>query len=134
MNKSRILIFGATGMLGHQLYKILSLNTNLIVFGTCRNKNKIKALSGYKQIIVFKNLFKLNKLRFFIKKIKPDIVINCVGIIKQNSKQNSQKIIFKINSSLPNNLSKLAVENNFKFVHFSTDCVFSGDINQKKKI
>ena len=133
MNKSRILIFGATGMLGHQLYKILSLNTKLVVYGTCRNTSKSKILSRYKKLITFRNLLELKKLRIFINKIKPDIVINCVGIIKQNSKLNSKKVIFKINSTFPNYLSKLAIESNFKFLHFSTDCVFSGNINQKKK-
>lgn len=133
MNKSRILIFGATGMLGHQLYKILSLNTNLIVYGTCRNINKSKILNGYKKFIVFKNLFDYNELRSFIKKIKPDIVINCVGIVKQSFKKNLHKTIFKINSNFPNDLSRLAIENNFKFLHFSTDCVFSGKLNKKKK-
>ncbi|WP_327082925.1 SDR family oxidoreductase [Photobacterium kishitanii] len=60
-------------------------------------------------------------------KIKPDIVINCIGLIKQHSISKQYIDAIEINSLLPHRLAELCDEYNAKLIHFSTDCVFSGD-------
>jgi dTDP-4-dehydrorhamnose reductase len=62
-----------------------------------------------------------------IQKIKPDIVVNCIGIIKQNFKNKDLKSIFQVNSFFPRYLSYLSNKYNFRCIHISTDCVFSGN-------
>ena len=59
-----------------------------------------------------------------IKSIKPDYVINCIGWIKQ--KKIDKKNAYNVNSQFPLFLSQLALVLNFKLIHISTDCVFSG--------
>lgn len=60
-----------------------------------------------------------------IRKIRPDIIINCIGIlIKESSEKHSSAIY--INSFFPHFLAELGTELNFKLIHLSTDCVFSG--------
>ena len=62
-----------------------------------------------------------------IKKINPNIIINCIGVIKPHIDENSPSSIinaFEINSMLPRNLLKIFPKS--KIIHFNTDCVFSG--------
>jgi len=110
MINKKILILGSSGMLGHTLYS----------FFITKKINVITLNSNFR--VKQDNLFILKK---FFYKMKPDFVINCIGWIKQKKKQNFFDIFF-INSILPKKISYWAEEMNFKFIHFSTDCVFSG--------
>ena len=57
-----------------------------------------------------------------------DVIINCIGIIPQSKNINdtSNRNYFLINSLFPNMLSTFAYTRNLKFIHITTDCVFSG--------
>lgn len=124
----KILILGANGMLGHSLFSNL-LTYNHDVFGTIRAKNNLFLKSFGERIFynVDFNDNNLKKIDNIIQKTSPDYVINCIGIIKQKKQSmlNMDQNIY-INSYLPHLLSNLAEKNNSKFIHFSTDCVFSG--------
>ena len=60
-----------------------------------------------------------------LRKIRPDIVINCIGILIKESSEKPALAIY-INSFFPHFLAKLGTELDFKLIHLSTDCVFSG--------
>ena len=125
---TKILIFGANGMLGSELVSFFSKKKNLKIYCTVRNKNSIKKLKFYKTCKIYDKIDATNKILVnnLIKKIKPNQVINCIGIVKQNLKNKSYQDLFKINSILPRYLSYLSEKYNFRLIHFSTDCVFSG--------
>lgn len=110
MINKKILILGSHGMLGHTLLSFFSL----------KKVNVISLNSNFR--IKEHNLFMLKK---FFYQTKPDFVINCIGWIKQKKKKNLLDIFF-LNSILPIKISYWAEEMKFKFIHFSTDCVFSG--------
>ena len=118
-------------MLGFALFNYLNSKNNLKVFGTIRKKVS-------KQKNIFTNIdiknFKLLKKK--ISEISPDIIINCIGIVKSEVKNISKNQVIKINSELPNYLNKVSKKLNFKLVHISTDCVFSGKnkINSEKSV
>ena len=57
--------------------------------------------------------------------VKPDVVINCVGLLIQASDKNPDTA-FYLNSFFPHYLVRKGRELNFKLIHLSTDCVFSG--------
>lgn len=59
-------------------------------------------------------------------KVRPDVVINCIGLIKQLSNANDPLLALPINSMLPHRLANLCSLGQSRLVHFSTDCVFSG--------
>tara|TARA_B100000579_G_C22698358_1_gene788539 strand:- start:120 stop:998 length:879 start_codon:yes stop_codon:yes gene_type:complete len=124
----KILIFGANGLLGSELSYCLSKKKNFKIFLTVRNSDSVKNFKFFKKSNFFKNIDVTNNLivEKLIRKIKPDIVINCIGIIKQNIQNKDLKDIFLVNSFFPKHLSYLSNKYNFKFIHFSTDCVFSG--------
>lgn len=65
------------------------------------------------------------KLKNILEEKSPDVVINCIGILINDSARKPALAIY-INSFLPHYLAQLGIELNYKTIHLSTDCVFSG--------
>ena len=112
-------------MVGHKLTQVLS--NNYKVFGTSRKncnslKNFFPNASKFFQIDFLSEAFIID-----INSIKPDVIINCIGITTRRINIQNQNTIEFINSKLPKVLSKYCENNDIKFIHFSTDCVFSGN-------
>jgi len=115
----KILVFGSGGMLGHMVYKyFISLN-KYEIFHTGFSS----AVFDNTHII---DIRRSDKVKKFLNEIKPDIVINCIGLLIKDSSDNIEDAIL-VNSYFPNLLSRLGSELNFKLIHISTDCVFSGN-------
>lgn len=114
----RVLVLGSTGMVGHLICKYLIDNSNFILFDIARSfKFRDKT-----------NLFDVKNEKDFceyIKLIKPDYIINCIGVLIRESNSNIENAIY-INSYFPYILKKLVSQINAKLIHISTDCVFSG--------
>lgn len=127
MNK-KILVLGASGMLGNAIYRYLSEQPNLSVFGTIRNSSNRKYFSDNLHEHLFPNVDVLHQddLIHLLKQLKPDVIINCVGIIKQLSESKDPLAVLPINSMLPHRLAHLADLINARVIHISTDCVFAG--------
>jgi dTDP-4-dehydrorhamnose reductase len=119
----KVLILGAGGMLGFTLLNYLNTKKNITLFGTIRNKSLNKNLA--RKILNDVDAKKFSLLAIKIGKISPDVVINCVGIVKSEVEDNVKNVT-KINSKLPNFLNKLSKKLSFRLLHISTDCVFSG--------
>ena len=116
MNK--VLVLGATGMLGHVAYIYLdSLNKYNIINSSFRTK-----LNDETVVLDLTNPIDLEK---YIVSEKPDIIINCVGVLVQGSQNDASNAIY-LNAYLPHLLSKILREYGGKLIHVSTDCVFSG--------
>jgi dTDP-4-dehydrorhamnose reductase len=62
----------------------------------------------------------------FIRELKPSVVVNCVGAIKQRPAADDPIISISLNSLLPHLLRAEVGNWNGRVIHFSTDCVFSG--------
>ena len=60
--------------------------------------------------------------------LQPDVVMNCVGITKRKPEVNEPLLAIGVNSMFPHKLAQLAEKNKFRVVHFSTDCVFNGQL------
>jgi dTDP-4-dehydrorhamnose reductase len=69
----------------------------------------------------------LPALRTLLSQVKPDYLINCIGVIKQRSEASSAVPSITVNSLLPHLLADWATAWHGKVIHFSTDCVFSGN-------
>jgi dTDP-4-dehydrorhamnose reductase len=123
----KILILGASGMLGHKAYQILSRDFD--TYGTFQNFNTRQNQTGLyneNNIIDKIDAFDFQSVKKVIDKIKPDVIINCIGIIKQLKKATNPKISIYINSLFPHLVEEACRERNCKLIHISTDCVFSG--------
>lgn len=58
--------------------------------------------------------------------VKPDVVVNCVGVVKQLSAAENPLVSIAINAMFPHRLALSCAERDMRVIHFSTDCVFSG--------
>ena len=61
-----------------------------------------------------------------LRRVAPDAVVNCVGIIKQLKEASDAVLTIRLNALLPHQLAVACGEVGARLVHVSTDCVFSG--------
>lgn len=123
----RVLIFGATGMLGHKLYQ--TLQGDFEVFATVRSDfERIRRFEFFDRDTIVPDVDVLNHeaVRQAIAEVRPDCVINAVGVIKQTLAAADPIATLYINSVFPRRLADLAGEVGFRLVTISTDCVFDG--------
>lgn len=115
-------------MLGSALLKKLSKNSEYLVYGTLRNKAHIQFFPTalHNQFIIQRNEELLDFCSRIIKEIKPNLVINCIGMIKQLKPDEDLRNTFLINSLLPHSLASYCKDMKSHLIHFSTDCVFNG--------
>ena len=118
----KVLILGSSGMIGHMIYHFVKQTNKYDVFDLAGSR-KI----GAKTIIIDAQDF--DKIKIYIEKIKPDFIINCIGILISESQRNIKKSIY-LNALFPHLLNDLSFKLNFKLIHISTDCVFSGKKNE----
>jgi len=64
--------------------------------------------------------------RAFLESVRPDFVLNCVGVIKQDPRVGDLAPTVRINSLLPHLLANDCDALGARLVQVSTDCVFSG--------
>ena len=128
-DKKNILILGISGMLGSTLFRTISSYENYEVYGSVRSNLAIKKFNKklHGKIISDINLSDETHIMKVFSISKPDIVINCVGIIKQLPLSDDYLESLSINSVLPHKIAKYCHDHNSRLIHFSTDCVFSGD-------
>jgi len=124
----RILILGASGMIGSALYKRLSAVSNLEVYGGIRNLNIRKYFSGPLQggLVSCCDLSLNESIHSILKKVNPEVVINCAGLTKHKKEANNPEIAMPINASMPHQIASACDDRGIRFIHISSDCVFSG--------
>ena len=120
--KTKLLIFGASGMLGNALLRYFSQKEIFDVYGTTRNctdTNTYRLINGIDAEI------EGHLLRAF-EVASPEIVVNCIGVVKQLDVASDALVSIPLNSLLPHRLARLCEAFGSRLVHISTDCVFSG--------
>jgi dTDP-4-dehydrorhamnose reductase len=124
----RVMVLGVTGMLGNAMFRVLSSNASLSVYGTLRNSDSRRYFSGESidRLVSGVDIENHDSLVNAFAIIKPDVVINCVGLVKQLADANDPLLAVPINSLLPHRLAKLCQATSARLIHISTDCVFSG--------
>ena len=131
----KILILGVTGMLGSCIYRYFLEEKDFSIIGILRNHKQKNLLNenNSSNLEIFNEYNAFQKLEKFITDRKPDYVINCLGVIKQKINISKPEDTIFINSYLPHLLNKISIKNNFKLIHFSTDCVFDGNLGSYKE-
>src|SRR5271157_4934231 len=119
----KLLILGIKGMLGHQLCHTLS--ERMEVWGTFRDNSEFNILPE-KQSIGPVEIQDTSKIREIVGTVKPDAVINAVGIVKQRDEAKQSVPSIQVNALFPHQLADVCTERGIRIVHISTDCVFSG--------
>ena len=116
--KKKVLVLGSTGLIGHQVYNYLEKCNAYILFNIAyRTKLNDKT--------ILLNIREEKKFLDTVRMVAPDIIINCIGVLINEANKNSENAIF-VNAYMPHRLKRLANDIHAKFIHISTDCVFSG--------
>lgn len=123
----KILILGATGMLGHKTMQILSTRHDVI--GTVRRdarQYQDHPVLGSLDLIDGVDVNEYSTVEKAVGMVKPSVVINCIGIVKQLKEAHDPVPSIRINALFPHLLAQLCVKRDIRMVHMSTDCVFTG--------
>ena len=119
-------MLGSDGMIGHQVLFGLLKENFLIHAHFKKKKSKHDFLKSKNTIFHFLEITQ-NNIEEFLVDINPDIIINAAGVTTRREKESTINQIKFTNSLLPNILSSWSEKNGCRLIHFSTDCVFSGD-------
>ena len=123
-----VLVLGASGMLGNAVMRVLSEERDWQIFGTLRSGGAARffapEIAG--RLIAGVDVEDQDALVRVFTQVRPDVVINCIGLIKQLAEGDNPLVALPINAMLPHRLARLCKLAGSRLIHVSTDCVFSG--------
>ncbi|MCZ8253465.1 MAG: SDR family oxidoreductase [Hylemonella sp.] len=124
----KVLVLGASGMLGNAVMRVLSENKGWQVFGTVRSSAAARFFPPdiAASLVAGVDVEDQDALVRVFASVRPDVVINCIGLIKQLADGDDPLLALPINAMLPHRLARLCELAGSRLVHVSTDCVFSG--------
>lgn len=115
-------------MLGNAMLRVLATKKDIDVVGTARNGS----VRSYFQptiadrIIAGVDVENVDALTTVFARCKPQVVINCIGLVKQHAEAEDPLQALPVNAMLPHRLARLCQLSGARLVHVSTDCVFNG--------
>ena len=121
-----MLILGGTGMFGHQLYQAAQprFDTWVTVRGEARAGHPL--FSQPQRLIAGVDVTQPHTYADAIVRIRPQVIVNAIGLIKQRSESEDPVEAIQINALFPHLLARCAASVGARLIHLSTDCVFSG--------
>jgi dTDP-4-dehydrorhamnose reductase len=123
----RPLVLGGTGMLGHKLWQIA--NDRAEAYATVRTdrlQGPAAAVLDPEHTITGVRADDLGTVEEALERAQPDVVFNCIGIVKQADEASDPVTSIGVNSLFPHELAHLCSGRGIRVVQVSTDCVFSG--------
>lgn len=125
----KILVLGASGLIGSTMLRVLSDRLDWQVYGSLRS-DAVRPF--FPKISPDKLISHLDVDNFFhiteaINKIRPNVVINCIGATKHKKEGNNPINAIELNALLPHRLAEVCALSDARLIHISTDCVFSGN-------
>jgi len=125
---TRVLVLGASGMLGNAVLQVFAGSPSYQVHGTVRSGAAQgllpQGLRGH--LISGVDVENVDSVARVLGQLRPQVVINCIGLVKQLAEAEDPLSALPINALLPHRLARLCELVQARFVHVSTDCVFSG--------
>ncbi len=124
----KVLVLGATGMLGNAVFRLLADSEDIEVQATARS---VAAPARFderlrERILTGVDVENSDSLAGAFAATHPDVVINCVGLVKQLAEADDPLLAIPINALLPHRLARLCRVADARLVHISTDCVYAG--------
>jgi len=125
-----MLVLGGTGMLGHKVFQA-ALSRGFDAACTVSRSAEdplVRRVDLFRRGRVIDRVDAMDfpRLREVLEAERPDVVVNCIGVIKQRDAARDPVPSITLNSLLPHKLAEWAGGWGGRLIHFSTDCVFSG--------
>lgn len=127
-NKTKILVLGVSGMLGSAVLRVFAQSDGYSVVGSARSASVLRLFSPElrEHVVCGVDAENTDSLMQLFEQCRPDVVINCVGLVKQLAEANDPMAAIPINALLPHRLARLCKLSGARLIHISTDCVFAG--------
>lgn len=124
----KILVLGATGMLGNAVFRHFSGQAGFDTQGTVRSASGRChfAAADAERLHAGVDALDFDSVVRVFAELRPDVVVNAIGVIKQLASANDPLHAIPINSLFPHRLARLCGAAGARLIHVSTDCVFSG--------
>lgn len=126
--KTRVLVLGATGMLGSAVLRVFAASPAHDVIASARSGAAFLQLPEEvrDRVIGGIDVESADSLARTFARARPAAVINCIGLVKQLAEADEPLAAIQINALLPHQLAHLCQAARARLVHVSTDCVFAG--------
>jgi len=123
-----LLVVGATGMLGNSVLRFFANSPGFRVWGSARTPSLLRYMPSelHSRIVTGIDANSTDSLQRLFLDTRPDIVINCIGLVKQLPEADDPLCAIPINTILPHRLAQICALIGARLIHVSTDCVFSG--------
>ena len=124
----KVIVLGAAGMLGSTIYRVLGAVEGIEVVGTVRSDRSaamVPTISGGR-LRIEPDVTDADAQIRLLSEESPDVLINCIGIIKQLTTAKDPIIALTVNTFLPHRLERLCRLSGTRLIHYSTDCIFDG--------
>lgn len=123
----KILILGGSGMLGHKLCQTASRQVETAAaVRQARPKARTLGLPESVRLLGGVEAARPRSIERAVSRTRPDLVINCIGIVKQAREAQDPLASITVNALFPHQLARVCREHDARLIHLSTDCVFSG--------
>jgi dTDP-4-dehydrorhamnose reductase len=124
----KVLILGASGMFGSAALRLFARSEGFSVAGTVRSTRAARLLPTELRSLLIDDIDieQADSLVRGLELARPDLVVNCIGVVKQLAGADDPLTALPINALLPHRLARLCSLARARLVHVSTDCVFSG--------
>ena len=130
----RVVILGGNGMLGHKIWQVFEPEVDTYILAR-------KPYLMYQNYNIFNSdrwiadvdVLHYDKMAKILKALNPNVVLNCVGIVKQSPEAEDPILSISINALFPHRLANLCKDIGSRIIHISTDCVFSGRTGMYKE-
>ena len=126
----RVLILGAGGMLGHKMLQAsrAAFPDSWASLRGVVGDYPVRGIDAFQsdRILEHFEASDFAGVRASLERLRPQVVINCVGVIKQRSPAQEAQTNIAINALLPHQLAAVLSEWGGRLIHISTDCVFDG--------
>ena len=124
----KVLVFGASGMIGSAMVRVLSEAKEWQVFGTLRSEaaKRFFSPSIASRLLTNIDVDSHDALVRIFAQVKPDVVINCIGLTKHHQEASDSLLAIPVNALLPHRMAALCAVVGARLIHVSTDCIFSG--------
>jgi dTDP-4-dehydrorhamnose reductase len=121
----KLMILGGSGMLGHKLWQTAA--PRLDTWATLRDEGRsLPATFDRSRIVSGVHAEQMDTVTRAFARVRPDVVVNCLGIVKQRAGAADPLVALTVNSVFPHRLAALCGAAGARLIHISTDCVFSG--------
>jgi dTDP-4-dehydrorhamnose reductase len=121
--KPSVLVLGATGILGHVVVDQLG-GAGFDVHASIRSRALADRLDPATQLHDFDAT--RDSVAELIEAVRPQAVVNCIGLVKQLEAASKPLPAISLNALFPHETAAACELSGARFVHISTDCVFSG--------